>query len=189
MKRIFAVLLFLSLAPPAAAQTPSAPPQWIVDQAQSHIRFSATQMGAPFTGAFKSFSADIVFDPDNLADSRVTAVIDLASVDTQYGERDDSIRGADWFDTSRFPQATFVSSSFTKTDETSYIAHGALTLRDVSQNIDLPFTLSIDGKTAAMTASLPLNRLDFGVGQGKWAETSAVAAEVSVEIDLVATQP
>ena len=35
-----------------------------------------------------------------------------------------------------------------------------------------------------LSGTVKLNRLDFGVGQGFWADTSWVANEVTVQVDL-----
>ena len=62
---------------------------------QSSITFVGTQAGAKFEGVFEKFTADIRFDPKDLATSRFDVQIDTASVNTKDGERDDIIRGGD----------------------------------------------------------------------------------------------
>src|SRR6185369_17530280 len=57
-------------------------PRWTIDAKMSRITFTGWQMGAPSKGEFKKFSADIRFDPANLAASAVDVTIETASADT-----------------------------------------------------------------------------------------------------------
>ena len=57
---------------------------------------------------------------------------------------------------------------------------------DTTRGMTLPFTLVITGGVAKMNASVGLNRLAFGVGQGEWANTDQIPAKVSVRIALKA---
>jgi polyisoprenoid-binding protein YceI len=63
-----------------------------------------------------------------------------------------------------------------------------LTLRGITRPLTLPFTLAIAGDRARMRASLPLNRLAFGVGQGDWSRTDALPAVVNVAIAVTASR-
>ena len=78
-----------------------------------------------------------------------------------------------------------------KIDENQYIAHGELTLRGVTLPVDLPFTLTIvqdaaGQHTARMEGSTTLKRLDFGIGQGDWRDTSMVGNDVIVRVSISA---
>ena len=57
----------------------------------------------------------------------------------------------------------------------------------------MPFELEIEPdedrlnkNKAEMEATVDLNRLDFGVGQGQWEKTDAISDKVTIEIDLEA---
>ena len=67
-----------------------------------------------------------------------------------------------------------------------YVAPGVLTIRGVAKPLTLPFTLAITGASAKMNAQVSLNRLAFGVGQGEWAATDTVPANVTVNIAIQA---
>ncbi len=187
--RFLVSLLFVLISLPAFAES-AVPQKWDIVEEKSTLAFTWKQSGAPATGTFKKFSAEIFFDPDNLADSRVTAEIDIASIDTGYDDRDQDLKSATWFDAGQFPAARFVSTAFRKTDA-GYEVDGNLTIREVSVPLSLPFTLTFaedaSGKTTAlMKGSVMLERLKFGLGQGEWAETGVIANEVDVEINLLA---
>jgi polyisoprenoid-binding protein YceI len=91
----------------------------------------------------------------------------------------------EWFDASHFPQAQFESRKVSRAAN-GYEALGDLTLRGVTKEIRLPFTLAIDGRKAQAKGHVDLKRDIFGVGQGEWATGEWVALEVGVDFDLKA---
>ncbi len=183
MRRVaVASMLILMVAPAWAA------PRWQVDPDASRLGFSATQMGGAFEGTFRRFDADIRFDPDDLASSRVVVTVHMDSVDTRMADRDAQIRGPGFFDVARYPTARFATTGFEAAGDGRYVARAELTIRDVTRPVELPFTLAIDGATAMVTGSLSLGRLDHGVGQGEWRDTKTVGDGVTVTVDLRATR-
>lgn len=183
-----AVLLFAQAAS-LAAQEPSA---WRVEQG-SRIGFVATQSGAPVEGAFEDFTAEIVFDSEDLAASRVAVVIQIASVNSQSKDRDEMIRSAPLFDAAQWPVARFEAEGFKDLGGGSYEAAGSLTLRDVTLPVVLPFTLTTEERGGSLHATasgeLTVQRLDYGVGQGLWEDTSVVGNDVTIKIDIEASRP
>ncbi len=181
----------LALAPLAALgmafATPvlAAPPAWTVDPA-SKLTFQGAMSGQAFTGTFKRWSAQIVFDPKALAASKAVVTISVASAATGDADRDQAIPTADWLSASKFAQATFVTRDFRDLGGGKYVADGDLTLRGVKQPVQLPFTLAISGDTAKMNGAMVLNRTAFGVGQGQWKTGEVVDTKVTVNVALTA---
>jgi polyisoprenoid-binding protein YceI len=179
----------------AAPATAADAPAWSVQQ-ESRIGFVAQQGGAPVEGRFESFAAEIRFDPDNLAGSRVAVEIEVASVNSESRDRDQTIRSKDLFDVETWPTARFEADSFTATGDGSYDAQGKLTMRDVTRDVVLPFTLTIEPAPddpamlqARALGELSVDRLDYGIGQGQWQDTSVVGNQVIIRIDIRATRP
>jgi polyisoprenoid-binding protein YceI len=160
---------------------------WQVDYDKSTLGFRATWSGDVVEGQFKQFNADIIFDPHALSTGPVGVVVDLSSVSTEDKERDGEIRGADWFAVKHFPQATFLSSEVIPNGKAGYIMRGALTIRDVTHDIEFPFNITINEGKAVADAAFTLNRLDFGIGQGEWQSEKYVGDTVTVFFHLVAT--
>ncbi|HUZ11416.1 MAG TPA: YceI family protein [Caulobacteraceae bacterium] len=169
-----------------AAPALAAPPLWTVDKAASRLGFAGEVSGQAFTGVFRRWDASIRFDPNDLAHSSVSASIDMTSFATGSADRDALLPDPDWFWTSHFPRATFVATRFRVLAPGRYAADGVLTLRGVAKPLTLPFALAVSGASAKMTASVGLNRLAFGVGQGEWKATDTVPAAVAVTVDLTA---
>jgi polyisoprenoid-binding protein YceI len=182
MKLALVLGLTLIAAPALAAPAPT----WVVDKPTSAVRFTGSFNGDAFNGAFRRWDANIQFDPANLAGSSVTAVIETGSAATGDKDRDQALPSADFFAADKFPKATFASRSFTALGAGRYQAAGVLTIRGVRKPLTLPFTLAITGAQAKMTATVALNRLAFGVGQGQWKGTDAIPATVSVNIAISA---
>ena len=169
-----------ALAAPAAATT------WAVDTAKSTLGFTGQQSGAPFTGRFKTWTAAISFDPAHPETAQVLATVTVASATTDDAQKDEAMPGDDWFDASKFASATFQASGFTPKGGDAYEAKGKLSLRGITKDVDLPFTLTIAGNTAHAVGHATLVRTDFGVGQGAWTSGDTVALDVAIDLDLMA---
>jgi len=168
---------------------------WEIDSAHSDINFSITHFFTPVNGSFNSYNADILFDPNDLANSSIDVQIDVASVDTKNGRRDNHLQSEDFFNAEKWPHLTFKSESIRKTGENSFVADGKLTIKDTTTDFSLPFTLlgvmdhpmQENTQVAGITAETRLNRTDYGVGVGDWAATMVVGDEVTINLNLELT--
>jgi polyisoprenoid-binding protein YceI len=176
--------LVVGLAAGLAGVVALAAAQWSMQPKESKLTFVGEQAGAQFEGAFDKFTADISFDPKNLPASRFDVKIDTASVNTQDGERDDTIKSADLFDVKRFPSAQYVADKFTDKGGNKYSATGKLTLRNVTRDVPIDFTFESKDGSAWLKGTAKIKRLDFGVGQGEWKDTSTVGNDVQVRFAL-----
>lgn len=167
-----------------AAMLALAAAQWSMQPKESKLTFVGEQAGAQFEGGFDKFTADIAFDPKDLAASRFDVKIDTASVNTQDGERDDAIKSADLFDVKRFPSARYVADKFTDKGGNKFSATGKLTLRNVTKDVPIDFTFESKDGGAWLKGTAKIKRLDFGVGQGDWKDTSQVGNDVQVRFAL-----
>jgi polyisoprenoid-binding protein YceI len=170
-----------------AAPTFAAPaPNWTVDAANSKLGFRGAFNGDAFNGVFHRWSAQIAFDPKNLAGSKAVVSVDVASAATGDADRDQAMPGADWFSAKTQPRASFVTTAFKDLGGGKYQAIGDLTIRGVKKPVVLPFTLAISGDTARMNGAVAVNRTAFGIGQGQWKTGDVVATEVTVSVALTA---
>jgi polyisoprenoid-binding protein YceI len=170
-----ALLLTLPLASQAR--------DWAVDPAQSTLTFKGTYQSEGFDGKFKKFDAAISFDEADLSKAKFDVKIDVASVDTASSERDDSLKGEDFFDPKKFPQAHFVTQSFAKAADGSVEAKGSLTIRDQTKPVVLKVKFAATGDKATLDVDTVLKRADFGLGASK--DWSDIAADVPVHGHLV----
>ena len=159
--------------------------QWSMQPKDSQLTFVGTQAGAPFEGKFEKFTADIKFDPKDLAGSRFDVKIDTNSVNTRDGERDSTLKSADLFAVKQYPTAQYVAEKFTDKDKGQYSATGKLTLRNVTKDVPIEFTFEEEDGAAWLKGAASIKRLDFGVGHGDWKDTETVANEVKVKFALL----
>jgi polyisoprenoid-binding protein YceI len=150
----------------------------------SKFEFAGIQAGAEFKGTFHAYTATVDFDPDALDRARIDVQIQLASVDTQDKDRDQTIRGPDIFDSAHFPIAHYVTRSMAKSGS-GYTAVGALTLRGVTKDVPISFQFVSSGQSAKLIGTAQLKRLDFGAGQRDWKSTEWVADSVKISFALV----
>ncbi|HEX2562024.1 YceI family protein, partial [Phenylobacterium sp.] len=167
----------------AAPAAPGEPVAWRVDDG-SKIEFETAWGETRIEGEFERFSAEMRFSPEALDRSRVSVTIDLASVDTGDAQRDGALPGFDFFNTAEHPRATFVADRFERTGQDSYIARGRLTLRGVTQPVNLPFELDLNEDRARVRGKAAIDRNAFGIGQGEFAATDQIPAQVKIEVDL-----
>ena len=182
MRLLTTIIAAILLAAPAAAE----PTVWLVDHNNSKLGFTAYWQNAPVKGVFKTWRADILFDPDDLASSRVVVAVETASADTAYADRDAEIKKKDWFAVADFPAATFMADVIRKTGEGQYAADGTLAIKGVYTPLTLPFSLRFDGDMAMMSAEMTLSRLAFNIGAGQWKATNFIRDDVVLNVELVA---
>ena len=175
-------LLILALACGSVALAAT---QWTVQPKESKLTFVGTALDAPFDGTFERFTADIKFDPKDLATSRFDVKIDLASVNTQNEDRDGALKGDDFFAVKQYPTGHFVADRFTSQGGNKYSATGKLTIRNVTRDVPIQFTFENKSGSAWLKGSAALKRLDFGVGQGEYQDTSQVGNDVKVNFVLL----
>jgi polyisoprenoid-binding protein YceI len=184
MKSSFGMIAALALL----AATPAGAAHWNVDSAHSKLGFTVVWAKQPFIAQFKSWKANVDFDPANLAASKADVTIAIGSMASGDAETDAGIKGEVGFGTDKFPTAHFVTTSITHKSGNDYVAQGTLTLKGVTRPVTLPFTLAINGKSAHMVGSADVMRNQYGVGTGQWAAPDPVGYDVKVNIDLVANQ-
>jgi polyisoprenoid-binding protein YceI len=158
-----------------------------VDTTHTVLGFRASTLLFDVPGRFTRYRMDISGDPASLEGFRVRVDIDARSVDTGNRTRDEHLRSPDFFNVARFPRIIFESTQ-AKREGDSVIVRGTLNLHGITKDLELPFRFAqgMNGAgeaTWSYRASLPLDRIAYGVG------AESVAAKISlknqVELDLL----
>lgn len=176
IRPLAAVLLSVAVVPVFAQQK--------LLPAQSDIGFTFKQMGVPLEGHFKKFEAQISFDALKPATSKVAFTVDIASATLGSPETDAELPKAPWFNTAKFPQATFVSSGFKALGSGKYEVAGKLSIKGQSRDLVVPVTMTQAGAVTTATGLFPIKRLAFKIGENEWADTALVADDVQVKFKL-----
>lgn len=160
---------------------------WDILPEASHIKFTAQQEGAAFTGEFSEFTGVIAFDPDTPEDGYVKISIPLGSVDAGSKDRNSTLPGKVWFSTKAFPTAVFTSDNIAR-DGDGYLAKGELTLKGQTAAVELPFTLTLEGDRAVMTGDVVIDRTIWNVGSDPWNTDEWVSRGVKLDIQVTANR-
>lgn len=178
MIKISCVLLALAGLPAAAAELK-------FDAANSELGFTGIYGGEPVPGKFNTFSGSVVFDVAKPLATRFTTSIDVASLNTDYSDRDDTLRGSEFFDTEKYPKASYASTGDCSIAGAQLTCPGTLTLHGVTKPIALIVTPAADG--ASMEGNATLDRSQFGIGSGDWADPESIANNVEIRFKLKLT--
>jgi polyisoprenoid-binding protein YceI len=182
--------LFLGLA--LLATSAFAADEYKIDPNHSRVGFAVNHMVINTVhGRFNDFSGSILLDEKDIGKSSVNVTIKTASINTDNTQRDNHLRSADFLDAANHPEITFKSKSVEKKGN-DYVAHGTLTIRNVSKDVDLVFQLkgpiNVGKNLLGAEASLTINRQDFGVSWSKALDKGqlVVSNDVKIEINVEA---
>lgn len=178
-RRYFLPLLLIASASAHAAEFNQ------VQADKSTLAFAYKQMGVPMEGKFHKFVARIAFDPDRISAAQAQIEVNPANIDTGSSEADAEVPGKLWFNTKVYPSAKFVATGVKALGGNRYEALGKLTLKGKSQDISAFFTFKPEGAVGIFDGVFILKRLDYAIGEGEWADVSAVANEVQVKFHIV----
>lgn len=164
--------------------------KWAIDPSHSEIQFKVKHMMvSTVTGAFNEFEGTVESENEDFEGANIRFSADVASIDTNNGQRDEHLKSDDFFNAGQFPKITFQSKSFSKKSNGNYRLIGDLTIRDNTHEVEMDveyFGAAVDpyGQTkAGFEISGKVSRKDFGL---KWnAVTEAGGVVVSDEVRLV----
>jgi polyisoprenoid-binding protein YceI len=175
-----------------AAQPQTTSTTWNIDPAHTIAEFKVKHMMiANVKGQFSKVSGVLTLDETNLANSRVEATIEAASIGTRDEQRDGHLKSADFFHVEKFPTLNFKSTKISIVRDGELSVEGDLTVRGVTQKVNF----QVEGPTPpakdpggniriAISASTKINRKDFGLTWNATLETGGILVGDDVTITL-----
>lgn len=180
------LILFAALFVAASVKSQSI---YKVDPAHASVNFRVKHMGITFVaGKFDKFDGGIIGSFDNFDDARVFFNVDVASINTGVGMRDDHLRSADFFEVESFPSMSFESTGIEKLDDNQYKLKGKLQIKDVTKDVvfDVKYGGLVKGdngsETLGFIATKSINRLDYNVAGDP--EGSSIGTNVEITLYL-----
>lgn len=189
---VCALVLAVIIGPPVTSE------KYEIDPAHAFVNFSIAHFAGKAHGSFDDVRGTILFDETNITRSSVTVVIKTSSIHTGNSNRDTHLRSDDFFASEKHPEATFKSTRIEK-QGAKVVAIGDLTIRGVTKQVSMPFTIAgpmkdplpAGVKRLLVQASLKFDRRDFGVSWSRVTDTGElfVGNEVRLEISIEAIVP
>jgi polyisoprenoid-binding protein YceI len=198
VRRALTYALSLALLLPALAAAD--PAVYKVDSDHSGVSFTIRHFVTNIPGRFKDFDGVIKYDAKNPAASSVNFTIQAASIDTDNPDRDNHLRGDDFFSVEKFPTLTFSSTSVKAVDADTLEVAGELTIKGVTKKVTVPVELlgsvkSPRGEKAGFETSFKLDRKEYGITWNRALDAGGavlgddVKITIAVEADRQAEQP
>jgi polyisoprenoid-binding protein YceI len=170
----------------------SQPVRWALDASHSSVGFSVRHMMITnVRGEFQKVAGEAVYDAASPESAKLTATIDVASINTREEKRDAHLRSADFFDAEAHPTMTFVSRAVRRKGDALEIV-GDLTIRGTTKEV----VLAVDDITAEHTdpwgqrrigasAKTKIRRSDFGMQWNTALEAGGVLVgdEVTIHVE------
>jgi len=183
---VSAIALLTSLS--ALAQTST----WNIDSAHSTAQFTVRHLGiSNVTGSFSKVTGSVVLNEKDIAQSQVSASVDLSSVDTRVEARDKDLKSPNFFDVAKYPTIEFKSKRIVSSGGKLQVI-GDLTIHGTTREV----TLDVDGPTPELadpwgnsrrgiSATTTINRKDFNLVYNKLLNSgeAVVGDTVKIQID------
>jgi polyisoprenoid-binding protein YceI len=142
-----------------------------IDTNHTDLLFSIEHAG--FThkhGSFRQFAGELQYDEAQPGNSKVTVVVQTASLDTAHPGRDQDLKSEKFFDVAKYPEMRFESTKIVPGKDQEFRVEGNLTLHGVTKPLVLAAKLNKAGPnpfdktpTLGFTATGVLKRSDFGI--------------------------
>lgn len=158
-----------------------------VNATASTLSFTYNQFSSRVYGTFSRFEGTLDFDTTNPSAAHAGLIIELDSIDAGSSDANEELKKPAWFDTANSPVATFASTAVKALGDSRYLITGTLTIRGITQVVDVPVLLKADRSIGIFDGQLTLRRSDFKIGEGEFADT-VVSNDINIRFRMVAPQ-
>ncbi|HEX2606037.1 MAG TPA: YceI family protein [Flavisolibacter sp.] len=163
--------------------------KWILDPTHSELGFKIKHlMISNVSGSFKNFQVKAETDGEDFTTARIQAKVQMESIDTANSQRDHHLRTSDFLDVENYPELIFQSSRIEAQDAETFLLHGDLTMKGITQ----PVTLKVEysgvtkdpwgGERAGFSVTGKFNRTNWGISFNNVLETGGVALSEDVRL-------
>jgi polyisoprenoid-binding protein YceI len=165
--------------------------KWVLDPMHSEVQFKVKHLViSTVSGFFKSFEGSLETESDDFEDAKISFALNIDSIDTNQTQRDEHLKSPEFFDAAQYPQITFTSTSFKKTDDDEFDLVGDLTIKGITKQVklDAEFGGSTDdfyGNTkAGFEVTGKINRKDFGLTWDGVTEAGSIVVGEEIKLTI-----
>jgi polyisoprenoid-binding protein YceI len=159
-----------------------------VTGAHASITFKIKHLGYSWLlGRFNQFDGEFEYDTNKPANSTISVLINTSSIDSNHAERDKHLRGEDFLNVSKFPEASFVSKKFEVAGPENAVVIADFTLHGVTKEISFPVQKIGEGSDpwggyrAGFTGKTILKLSDYGITYNLGPASTVVEIELNIE--------
>ena len=161
MKKVTIVFAALMLSAAANAQS------WSIDKGHSRVGFAITHLTInEIDGDFKSFDGKITSSKPDFSDASIEFTGDVNSINTDVEARDNHLKSPDFFDVTKFGEATYTIVSGAKTNAITYDVKGKLTIKGKTQDLNCKMVIAPNGQDINVGGGFMFDRSQFDVRYG-----------------------
>jgi len=144
--------------------------------ADDAVTFNIKNFGINTKGSFKGLKGTIKWDAANPSNSLFNVSVDVSTINTGIELRDKDLQKENYFNAAKYSTINFVSTSVNTTNAT-----GNLTIKGVTKQITIPFTVTPSGNGYMFQGNFSISRKDFGVGGGSVVLSDHVDVSLKVQ--------
>jgi polyisoprenoid-binding protein YceI len=164
-----------------AGPAPTRPGVVALSPANTTIGFTGSTSLVSHDGSFAAFDGTLETPTDDPKDFKVRVAIDMASTTTKIGLLTKHLKGEDFFDAAKYPNAEFALDSVTPAgDAGSYTVAGRLTLHGVERPVSFPAKIAVTQAEVSFDATMNLRQSDFGMTEAVKKTKDEVPVTVSI---------
>lgn len=174
-----------------------------LDTASSSVQWTGAKQTGEHFGTFKLTEGRFLVNDGSLTSGEFNIAVSSLEVLDQKGEQktklENHLKGADFFETEKFPGAIFSITGVepfdsaqhpSKLEGTTHIISGNLTMKDQTKNISFPAVVLIEGNRVAAKADFNIDRTEWGLNY-KGADNPQdwfIKKEVNLKLDINASE-
>ncbi len=176
MTKTFGLIITIFFATASIAQVNLTP----VD-AGSKVHFVIKNFGINTGGDITGLKGKIKYDKNKPTLSSANVTVNVSTIDTDNSRRDKHLVSDDYFDAAKFPVIRLVSTKIeTTTSAGNLLFTGMLTIKDVTKNIQFPFTITPKDGGYLFEGNFTIDRRVYGVGGNSATLSDDVGIKLSV---------
>jgi polyisoprenoid-binding protein YceI len=172
-----------------AAMAEAYPAKYFLDQRYATIQF-ATGGLIETQGYFRHFRGDLAIDLENPQGSALTVVIDDSAIVMPWSYGITTLKSAAYFNSDKFPEITFRSTSIRQDSKSHFKIIGTLTIRGITRTQVMDAIL-IDVQSGSQTSHIAdfivtgkLHRSDLGMVADRTMISDAIKLTIHARITL-----
>ena len=190
MKITLVAALFTAVLAATVAGADTAEKCYVGGQETGVLKFAGAVEGSSFNGGFGEFSVTYCMADGDPAGGQIDVEVELATADTDNRDRDQTLKGEEFFAVDEYPQATWRSLAIER-DGDGYVGDGELELKGIRAGQPVRFTLAPDGDAIVargeftIQGAAEVDRQRFNVGTGEFADPEFVRNRVDVSFEVL----